>query len=44
MTWRRATGAGCLAFSIEPSGAEILNGASEAALLGISGAIAHFNA
>ena len=44
ITWRNATGAGCRALRMEFSGAEISNGAKDAALFGISGAMAHFRA
>ncbi len=43
MMWRSATGAGWTAFRMQPSGAVTSNGASEAALFGISGAMAHFS-
>ena len=44
MIWRSATGAGWTALTMEFSGAVRVKGASEAALFGISGAMAHFSA
>ena len=44
MTWRSATGAGGRAFTIVPSGAVTVKGASDPALLGTSGATAHLSA
>ena len=44
MTWRSATGAGCTALTMLSFGAVISKGASEAALFGISGAMAHLSA
>ena len=41
-TWRTATGAGCAAFRIEPSGARMRIVASDPSLFGTAGATMHF--